>query len=741
MLRTSLWLVLLGAIVAVATPAFAGPDMNGPATPRTLLKGTVNANVPEDDPMQTTSSIASLGNGRLVAVYFDREHLGGTGSATGYSYSTDNGKTWTDGGVLHSQPFAANYPPAIAAFPAKNTVYVASSGNGDGTVAVRKSIDGGKTWGPAVDASNGASQTTYQQIAVDTFDGSGKGNVYLCYTASPGTLMAARSTDAGNSFPPSGQAALAVGPIISPCGITVGPNHHVYVFYVKDDGSGNHFLYMRKSTDRGLTYVAPVAVSPVSTDQVDAGQDFNSQNFDGILQPQVAINPDPKKPWIYVTFADIADKTQQGKDVNTYVVYSRNGGTTWSSRVSVDTGTGDQFAPGIAFASPGNLMVGYYTNSDDLNAARVYHRRARIGKLRKDGSIRFNPSFQLGPNTPWVFQFLQYVTVSYFDKMDGRGGKWFTTWADSRHPNQFFENQPDIHFASINASSKTTDLRVKLHANKTTLLPLDSAKVTATVSALDGAAEDAFVNVVMPDTMRLMQPFGADCWEYTDSNSPAPGDPYEFSSLGCALGTIAKGKSKNVTFFVQTPKQSYGDETLEARVTTSRRDTRLSNNTAKLAIVSDDAPKNESLSTGNIASVISNVVSPVEIPIIVSTTGTVLSVTASLRLNHENDADLDIYLVDPLGNGVELSTDNGGTGNDYGTGTNDCSGTPTSFGDSSGISIVDGTAPFTGSYEPEEPLSNFIGNAMAGTWKLKIIDDAAVNSGVIGCFQLTLGYK
>lgn len=732
-------LLLTGAFLILHTPAIAGSDTQATHPGgRAILKGTVNAQVPEDDPMQTTSSVVSLGNGRLVAVYYDRAQVAGTGSTTGYSYSNDNGKTWIDGGVLHSQPFPAEYPPAISAFPAQNIVYVASSGIGEGSVAIRKSLDGGKTWSPAVDASNGLGQTTYQQIAVDTHDGSGKGNVYVCFTAAPGQVAIVRSTDGGQSFAPAGGLALAA-PVISPCAVAVGPNHHVYVFYVEDEGGGNHFLFMRKSADRGLTYAAPVKVAPVNADAIDEGTTFNSPFFDGILQPQVAFNPDKDKPWIYLTFADIANAAAQGEDVNTYVVYSRNGGNTWSSRKAVDAGTGDQFAPGLAFASPGNLMVGYYSDIDGDESIRyVYHRRARIGKLRSDGSIKFNPSFQLGPNTPWVFSMLGYVTVSYFDAMAGRAGKWFTTWADSRNPNSTWQNQPDIHFAAIDASNAATDLKVNLTTNKSSLLPLDKAKVTAKVTATNSPATDAFLNLNALQGLRISSAFGADCWDHTVTNNIGN---HEFSTLGCALGTIAKGKSRTVTLQIESGAQDYGDFELDARVSTSRRDSRQTNNQASKTLEVQSPNSSAVLSSGNLSQVISSGAGPVEVPIIVNTVGTVLRVTAGVRLNHEADADLDISLIDPQGNEVELSSDNGGTGDNFGSGSNDCLGTPTSFGDFASINIIDGTPPFAGDFHPEGKLSDFIGNAMAGTWKLRVVDDAAINSGILGCFRLTIAYK
>ena len=80
-------------------------------------------------------------------------------------------------------------------------------------------------------------------------------------------------------------------------------------------------------------------------------------------------------------------------------------------------------------------------------------------------------------------------------------------------------------------------------------------------------------------------------------------------------------------------------------------------------------------------------------------------VTVSFHLTHTFDDDLVISLVAPDGTTVELTSNNGGSGNDYGT---SCGGT-TVFDDAAGASITAGAAPFVGTFRPEQPLSTFVG--------------------------------
>ena len=87
---------------------------------------------------------------------------------------------------------------------------------------------------------------------------------------------------------------------------------------------------------------------------------------------------------------------------------------------------------------------------------------------------------------------------------------------------------------------------------------------------------------------------------------------------------------------------------------------------------------------------------------------------------------------------VELSTDNGGAGNNYGTGPNSCRGrgTLTTFADEVGRSIREGSPPFGGAFRPQTPLSALDGDRIGGIWRLMVFDDDARDTGTIGCFAL-----
>ncbi len=116
--------------------------------------------------------------------------------------------------------------------------------------------------------------------------------------------------------------------------------------------------------------------------------------------------------------------------------------------------------------------------------------------------------------------------------------------------------------------------------------------------------------------------------------------------------------------------------------------------------------------------------------------GSVTDIDVGVRLNHTFDGDLVISLIGPDGTAVTLSNRRGGGGDNFGTGANRCAGTPTVFDDEAAAAIASGTAPFAGSFRPDQPLSAFDGRPTAGTWKLRITDNAGLDVGTFFCWTL-----
>ena len=130
-----------------------------------------------------------------------------------------------------------------------------------------------------------------------------------------------------------------------------------------------------------------------------------------------------------------------------------------------------------------------------------------------------------------------------------------------------------------------------------------------------------------------------------------------------------------------------------------------------------------------------DLVTGVSSTVTVATAGRITKLVPVIRdIAHTNNADLDIFLVGPSGVQRELSTDNGGTGDNY---------LGTQFIDDASLPLItSGTAPMTGRFRPEQSAAatagvDFLGLNGAGTWTLRVFDDLATNTGTLNGWTFT----
>ena len=86
-------------------------------------------------------------------------------------------------------------------------------------------------------------------------------------------------------------------------------------------------------------------------------------------------------------------------------------------------------------------------------------------------------------------------------------------------------------------------------------------------------------------------------------------------------------------------------------------------------------------------------------------------------------------LIGPDGTRVFLFSNVGGLDRDF---------TNTVLDDSAAISITEGSAPFTGTYRPESPLSAFNTKQPEGFWKLEVENTSYHIGATITSWSLTL---
>lgn len=115
----------------------------------------------------------------------------------------------------------------------------------------------------------------------------------------------------------------------------------------------------------------------------------------------------------------------------------------------------------------------------------------------------------------------------------------------------------------------------------------------------------------------------------------------------------------------------------------------------------------------------------------VDMTGGVKDINVNVNINHTRVSTLNLSLISPDGTVIDLSSGNGGSGSNF---------TNTTFDDEAMISIKSGSAPYTGSYKPEQPLSNFDLKSITGDWILKVEDFMVSQNGSLQSWCLTMNY-
>ena len=99
----------------------------------------------------------------------------------------------------------------------------------------------------------------------------------------------------------------------------------------------------------------------------------------------------------------------------------------------------------------------------------------------------------------------------------------------------------------------------------------------------------------------------------------------------------------------------------------------------------------------------------------------------SLNIDHTYDGDLSITLIHPDGTRVLLVDRRGANGANF---------VNTEFSDLAGTPIAAGSAPFTGSWLPEQMLARLRGRPIAGNWTLEVVNAASGDTGILQSWSM-----
>lgn len=122
--------------------------------------------------------------------------------------------------------------------------------------------------------------------------------------------------------------------------------------------------------------------------------------------------------------------------------------------------------------------------------------------------------------------------------------------------------------------------------------------------------------------------------------------------------------------------------------------------------------------------------STVRATITVSGAAAILSdVNVALNITHTYDSDLEVYLISPTGTRILLFSGVGGWRDNF---------TGTVLDDEASVMIQNGTAPFTGSFQPTVALSGLDGENPNGIWTLEVHDRYGQDQGTLNGWSLAI---
>ncbi|HPR64992.1 MAG TPA: sialidase family protein [Thermoanaerobaculia bacterium] len=364
------------------------------------------ADIVGEGTMQNEVSLAVSGS-TIVVTYNDDNEINSANSVSGFSVSTDGGKTFTDrGAIMPSNDYFGGGDPMIVADPydPNHFIYLQLTYNvqlrpdtySPSSIVLHHSYDGGQTFLPenSIDVLQGKRHPDKpSEPAV-----SGKGfhdKEWMSYDPVNNTVIISWSyfyqqldgtdeafpailvsRDGGYTFDdpvnplPQGQWGGLVA-------TATGPNGELYVVF--NDFQTSRLLFTR-SLDGGTTWEGPFQATGIFQQPGYFGR--CGYYFRIVLKGNIRITSipsmavDPVTGEIYVVYNYMPDSdnsdAQYTYDPNTdysniAFIRSSDQGATWSSPVTIndDTTLTDQFMPWVASAGDGNVAVMFYDRRND----------------------------------------------------------------------------------------------------------------------------------------------------------------------------------------------------------------------------------------------------------------------------------------------------------------------------------------------------------------------------------------
>ncbi|MGG5795836.1 sialidase family protein [Bacillus nitratireducens] len=295
--------------------------------------------------------------------------------------STDKGKTWTN--II--LPIPAGFTAAADAvvnwggdnfFLVSGLVFNRNGDQGiDGTIVVYRSTNNGQTFSTPIIVNQGNGIAEHNDKNYSAIDISSKspfrGRAYVSYTQFTNNvnsqILFHRSTNDGIiwSAPVAITGVITGNTFVQGSNITVGPNGEVYVAWIERQQfnlGNNAFFRIRRSNDGGVTFGPTITVSQVTALPFTLNSNVNNWQFRTPTNAFLAVDlsKGSNKGRVYAVWNDYSTGNAQ------ILSSHSDNGANWSTPVRVNSENPDNTQNFLPFPvvdpSSGKVKVVYYTN-------------------------------------------------------------------------------------------------------------------------------------------------------------------------------------------------------------------------------------------------------------------------------------------------------------------------------------------------------------------------------------------
>jgi hypothetical protein len=444
-------------------------------------------------------------------------------------WTKDGGNTWT------AVDLGGEGDPGVVFDRAGNAYFSFIDSNFG--IGVRKSTDGGVSWGPAVQVAaspgNGAAEDKPAITVGPDHANPANDRIYVGWDdeAIGDVLQVSSSGDGGATW--TAPVAVDRQPDEIYAQPAVAADGTFYIAWDNFGTTNQSSIMFSRSTDDGSTFSTPV-VAATSTVNL-----FNPSRYSIPAQPTRGIAADPSiaveqsgpnAGRIYMTYTS-APTTHN--DTNIYLIASDDGGATWTAlgaspvKVNDDTTTNSQFFSALAIdPTNGTVNLAWYDARNDRKNQKVdvYFQSYTSAGVPSGANVKVTtaPSDESNPKTNNPNQYGDYMGIAAY------GGLAFPTWTDHRVNKTGTEEiyvDPPLRIpgvANAIATSWRDEAKLALpQANSGASPALDAVRPIAL--AILGTPNNTTAPIANADLMEPALPPQTLSFGVSDSSTPASG--------------------------------------------------------------------------------------------------------------------------------------------------------------------------------------------------------------------------